>query len=375
MTRTSTLARGLLGATALSLFAAPAFAAPNNYTPANTDVNNTFTLSYKTSPTATPVTITNEPGQPGDNGEGVTTFKVDRIINVTVTGGGTTSTAPGATDAALVFSVVNDGNDTHEYLFDLENEGGDQFDVSNESYEYAPLGTAANCGAVAASAYTPYNPSASPTPAVPTVAPDEVLCVRVLADIDASAVNGNTGVVTLKAITADGTTELNPSGTPTNGTTTVESVFTDTAGDFTNDAAGDGDHSDSGTFTIQAAVVTASKSVALITNCGTFPGTAAPASALMVPDACVEYTITVDNSGGAADATVDSLADTLPQYLRLVDAEVANFSTAGTLSVDNSTTESTWAKDCTGANCVVNLANAVVASGQVATLKIHATIK
>ena len=369
MTRTSKTMKGLLGASALALFASPAFAVG---TAAGTSVDNTFSLTYSTGTATNTVDNTGSP----------TSFVVDRLINVNVTGGDTESGLPGATDQELLFTVVNTGNDEHEYLLTAENETGDQFDVSNFDFLYYLESTEATADGVCdgTGTTTTYDAAAT-TPVIPTVPADAVLCVIVQSDIDGSAGNGDSAVISLRAETADGTTPLNPPTTsPDNTLLGVENVFADTTGTFTGDNAGDGDHSASGTYTVGAATVTGSKSVKLVSQtggCGTvIPSVAVAADTeLMIPGACVEYTISAVNGGGS-DADIDSLVDILPAELQLVNAVVSGFSTAGTLTFDGAASAPATPTDCNGTtNCEVELANAVLSDGATGVLTIHALVK
>ena len=94
------LKKGLLGTVALGLLYSGTAAA--QLTPADTPVQNTFTLNY----------AVNGADQPEiDNLADPTTFRVDRLIDLTVENiEGQTTVVPGETDADTIFTVTNDGN-------------------------------------------------------------------------------------------------------------------------------------------------------------------------------------------------------------------------------------------------------------------------
>ena len=352
MTRTTALKKGLLGATALSLFAAaPAFA---DGTAAGTNVENTFTLSYSTG-TATK-TITNEPGATGDNGDGTTDFTVDRLVNVTVTGTTTTGILPGSDDQTVTFSVTNNGNGSQGYLleFEQDNDAGDDFDTeaanNNLDIQYYVDPDADGLCDEASPTLTTYTAGSS-VPAAPTGLPaDATLCVVVTQDIPATASDGETSDISLLASTTavGSTTEVTADTTNTIGGEEV--VLGDAQGTHSgDDATPDGDHSAVSTFTVGAANVTAAKSVNVIdtdgAGCTTAPTavSAATTTEFAVPGACVEYVITVTNTG-SQDANNVNIADVLPPEVDFASYAALSFTSAPTLANVNDETA-----DCRGA--------------------------
>ena len=115
------LLKGLLGATALTVFSAGTAFAQNDFTAAGETVSNTFTLNYE---------VNNTPQTQIDNTATPTNFNVDRLVNVTVSSQGDTFVISGQGDALLPFVVVNNGNDEHAYLLDIEQASGDEFDTT-----------------------------------------------------------------------------------------------------------------------------------------------------------------------------------------------------------------------------------------------------
>lgn len=389
MTKTK-LMKGLLSASALTVLSAGSAFAQNNFTPADTAVSNEFTLNYNVGTVAQPV-ITND-GVGGNDAP--TVFRVDRLVNVTVASSGTPGTfSPNEQNAAVEFSVRNDGNDTHAYLLDFEEDAGDDFNTENSTvgdrivYFVDANGDGVLDPAEEASETT-YDPADDTT--WPVLDADDSIIVRVVRDIPLDAEDGEQADIHLYADTRD---ETDPSGTAieadtdtTNATLATENVLADADGpaSITNDTTTDGAHSATNSYIVLAADVTATKEVFVVSEgpCTAIPGAYTPpadnAGNYSIPNACVEYVITVTNDG-MADATGIDLLDELPDNLEFQYAEVrgdltGSFSPAlpgaGTL--------------CTSSpvNCAVNVSGGSIAgkaapgdAPNVGYLVIRATIK
>ena len=349
MTKTKTLLKGLLGATALSaLSAGTAFAAG---TAAGTTVSNTFTLDYNVG--ATPQTqIT---------GAAATTFVVDRLIDVNVSPNAGTNVAPGAQDQPLAFTLQNEGNDTQGYVLTAANVAvGDDFDASNLTIFYVI--DANNDGINNDGAPVAYDGTSTPD-----VAADQRVFVTIEGDIPA-ATEGQTSDITLLAETAvtGGAGTLVTEDTDGNDIDTVENVFADAAGDVAGDIIEDGSHSATNTYTVTAANISAVKAVDIFAetpnatnDCTAIPGVPAPQTATKldqyaIPGACVEYTITASNTGSAAATSID-IADTLPDNLTFVAASATGFLDGATPAAQagSFTTLPTANQDCFATACVV----------------------
>jgi len=356
----NTLLKGLLGATALTVFTAGS--AHAQLTPAGTNVQNTFTLTYDVGGVEQPPIDTSDPGDPN----GPTEFTVDRLIDLTVTSLGDNTVAPGATDEELVFSVTNEGNDTQAYSLTLVEEGGDAIDTDDPAgatpvlvYYFDVDGDGAFDPALDGPGvtYDPANP--------PELAPDDVIFVVVTQDIPASAADGDTAEVSLVADT------LEPAGAPNAGTPVTadpdntnsltgaaENVLADGSGTG-NEGDFGGDHSATGTYIVAAADITAVKTVDVFSQdgsgCTVIPGTAPTGTQYSIPGACVEYTITVENSG-SSDATDIVLTDVLPPELLFAGADFAGFTTG---AFDTATLPSVN-DDCAAAACSVTLTGATL---------------
>lgn len=352
----NTILKGLLGATALTVFTAGS--AHAQLTPAGTNVQNTFTLTYDVGGVTQPVIDTSDPSDPN----GPTEFTVDRLIDLTVASSGDNTVAPGATDEELVFSVTNDGNDTQAYALSVVEETADDIDTDDPAgatpvlVYYIDDGDGVyepNAGDGAPVTYNPANP--------PELGPDEVLWVVVSQDIPASAVDGNEADVSLVADTLEPAASPN-AGTPVTGdsdgntlTGAAENVLADGSG-TANEVANAGDHSATGTYIVAAADVEASKAVTIHsedgTGCTVIPGTAT--GGYGIPGACVEYVISVENTGSTA-ATNIIINDVLADELDFAGAVFGGDFTGGSFASPALPAANT---DCTGGACVINLTGA-----------------
>ena len=356
----SKLLKGLLGATALTAFtagSAHAVEPANNFTAADTPVSNTFTLTYDVGGVTQPPIDTSDPGDPN----GPTVFTVDRLIDLTVESLGDETSAPGSTNEELVYSLQNLGNDDQAYSLTVIEEAATsttdtedpadatpviQYYIDDGDGVYEPGG---DDGTLVT--YDPANP--------PVLGPDEVLWVVVTQDIRSDAVDGNTADITLLADTLDPTAPFaetvdDADGNDADAAAAAENVFVDGQGTANEAATPDGDHSATGTYIVASADISAIKDVAMHSQdgstCTAIPGTPI-AGGYFVPGGCVEYTITVTNSGSDAATDID-VSDTLPAELLFAAADFSGFTggSLGTLPPVNT--------DCTGSACVISLTGA-----------------
>jgi uncharacterized repeat protein (TIGR01451 family) len=356
----SKLLKGLLGATALTAFtagSAHAVEPANNFTAADTPVSNTFTLTYDVGGVTQPPIDTSDPGDPN----GPTVFTVDRLIDLTVESLGDETSAPGSTNEELVYSLQNLGNDDQAYSLTVIEEAATsttdtedpadatpviQYYIDDGDGVYEPGG---DDGTLVT--YDPANP--------PVLGPDEVLWVVVTQDIRSDAVDGNTADITLLADTLDPTAPFaetvdDADGNDADAAAAAENVFVDGQGTGNEAATPDGDHSATGTYIVASADISAIKDVAMHSQdgstCTAIPGTPI-AGGYFVPGGCVEYTITVTNSGSDAATDID-VSDTLPAELLFAAADFSGFTggSLGTLPPVNT--------DCTGSACVISLTGA-----------------
>lgn len=329
----SKLVKGLLGASALTVFSTGTAFAQNDFTPADTTVSNEFTLNYNVGTVAQPE-ITND----GVGGNAAPTdFKVDRLVNVTVASSGTPGTfSPNQQNAAVEFSVRNDGNDTHAYFLDFEEEATtDDFntDASTSGDRIVYFVDANGDGVLDAGeipSETSYDPADDST--WPILDADDSIIVRVIRDIPVDAEDGEQGDIHLYADTRDETTPATAiiaDGDTINSTLVTENVLADLDGPASAgfDTTTDGAHSATNSYVVLAADVTATKEVFVVNDgpCAAIPGSYTPPSDnggnYSIPESCVEYVITVENDGMAA-ATGIELLDELPDNLVFHSAEL-----------------------------------------------------
>ncbi len=386
MTKSKQILKGLLGATALTAFSAGSAYAQhvpgteNNYTAAGANVSNTFTLNYNVS--GTPQTqIDNISGIPGDP-DGPTEFTVDRLVDLTVNSEGDNTVAPGATNEELIFSVVNDGNDTFDYVLSVVEEGGDDINTDDPvapavviSYYIDDGDGIYEPGAGDGATATTYNP-ANP----PQLGPDDVLWVVITQDIPAGAVDGNTADISLIADTVDSVSHVpvTADGDGNSLTGVAENVLNDGTG-TANEVANAGDHSATGTYIVASANITAAKVVGVHDEAGTgcTTTTGAAIGGYAIPGACVEYVITVVNSGSDAATTI-VINDVLDDELSFGAASFGGDFTGGSFASPALPANGT---DCNAGACVVNLTGATLpapvapATSTTGTVTIRAIVK
>jgi len=393
-----------------STFAVSALAAG---TDAGTTVSNTFTLDYQVGGVdqtqITPAASTD--------------FVVDRIVDLTVTSQSPIATpvsvSPGQTGsgtppAQIVFAVTNDGNDNQRYEFIVEQPTSDNFDVSNLALTYylddgdGVFNPGTGAGQDGAGTTIAQNTSITDdiAPDVPT-GTRTIVWVEVAGDIPATAVDGNISDIILVANTLDPATWIVDGASGSAGSETLDDADGDGANQIgatdnvladadgpataTNDDATDGAHSDTGRFLVASAALTADKTVAVLAtssnaaDCGNTTTTPSlpPADTTFypVPGACIEYVISVTNTG-SSDATALALADELPTEVTFVNTAVGVF-TGGTVATTDNAAPTPNPVTCTAASpvCVVRLTGATLAApvapatSSIGTLTIRALVE
>lgn len=348
--------------------AGPAFAAGTN---AGTSVSNSFTLDYQVGGVSqTQITTAGAP----------TTFTVDRKVDLTVATVAGASVSPAQTGAELVYGVTNVGNDNVAWRLSLKDVGTDTFDIGAYTARYYPDAGADGVftpGVDDAGAGTAYVLGAGVTT---DVAADATIWVIVSGDVPGTVANGDTDDVILIANSFYPTASLDGAYSQAPGTEIAaaganamngeaDSVLADGTGTAgaPEDAANDGAHSSTATYTVSAASLSASKTVAVVATNPTNCATDAIAGGFATPGACVEYVISAANAVGAsATATNVDINDVLPDEVQFVSAAQAGFSVAGALS--------TPPGGCAAA-CTVALTGASLAPGATGTITIRALVR
>lgn len=371
-----------------ALSAGSAFAAG---TAAGTSVNNTFSLSYSVNGTSQP---------PIDTGPGgsdtPTTFIVDRKVDLTLVSNGDEFVSPGQQGAVLTYTLTNTGNAPAAYDLSLFQESGDDFDT----------GTAATAALPTITYYVGADDSgteetyAAGTRTV-TVPADGQLFIVITGNIPQVGAGTNAVVdddeaeLTLVADTVETSGSEGDTSVPVvadagglNDLAAEENVLADGTS-TAREAANAGDDSATGTYIVASADLTAVKTVGMVSEDGsgcavapTFPLSAFPGTTAeyAIPGACVEYRITVTNSGNDANANASDLdlIDILPEGLTFVDAFQNGF-TGGTFNKPSGTPVC----DGTAGACTVELrtsvtpapaAPAALAHSTTGTIVIRATI-
>lgn len=302
-------------------------------TTAGSTIENGATLSFETS-TGQTLSIDSSPtGNSNTDGTGgvSTDFVVDRKLDIEVVkqDAELVAVAPDGT-AFLTFTVTNNGNDTQDVLLSTEDftSGETDADVSAATGGGPDSNNSASfkiCDTLPAGG-PPVDCSA--VTSLDNLAEDETRTVYVLATMqdDASVQNGDLVLFSLLAQVADGATGTaiasDDSG-DADDPTVVQNVFADAAGPGTDgagdsDAVYDGFHSDAWAFLIIEANVTVTKSAVAVWDPFSCDDDADPSTAPVaptahdvtgctstpkaVPGAYLEYTITISNAAGAADA-------------------------------------------------------------------------
>lgn len=269
-----------------------------------TDIDNQATLNYKVGTTDQPaVTSDGDTVTPGIQ---VTTFKVDRKVDLTVVNDGGATVIPNTNDQVLPFTLTNTGNDTHGYL--LSTVAGvdatdDDFDMSSVRI-YIDNGIVGTYEPGTDTLYTALSNAGN-------LAPDASVKLLIVANTPGTAGDTETSLYHLLAQATDAGSTTPAAETPgADDPAAIDVAFADAAGSAgtASDDALDGIHTAAGTFTVQSANVTVTKD-AEVTNDGLVPPTLAP-NAKAIPGATVTYTLNVVNSG-AADANTLTMTDDL----------------------------------------------------------------
>jgi len=295
-------------------------------TAANTDITNTATVNYTVGGVAQTAINSN-----------TSTFKVDRKVNLSVAAGSATTTSPGATAVAVIYTVTNTGNDTDNFTLTAANVTGDNFDVSNIKI-YRDNGD----GVFNAASDTLVSSAVAFTA-------DQSIKFFIVADIPLAATNGQNALAKLTATTSYTAT----SGADTAG---VDTVFADTGNDGTENA--------NNTYTIQTASLAVVKSAAVVND--PINGATNPKA---IPGATIEYTMTVTNSGSVA-ANAVTLTDSIPANTTYV----ANSMKLGAASLTDAADADGGTTTGSPVTSISVNAGAVSGSGGTATVKFRVTV-
>ncbi len=282
----------------------------------DTDVNNRATVNYDVGGVGQEL-IESAPGLgndvPGATNGTDTVFEVDRKIDFELTGpAGNTIIVPNQTNAVLIFTMTNSGNDHQDFGFTVSNQGGDNFDMNDITSTLRVFVDAAPFDGVyvvaddTATFIDELAPDSAPSPAI-----------FVVADADnPTPINTWTSDLELVVRAHDGNDGA--TGGPIGALATDHSAIPDDIAVVQNVFAELGNTSFDnafeaiGTYEVQSATLNILKTSAVIND----PFSTAP-NWKAIPGATVEYTITVTNNG-IDDADQVAISDVLNANLTLV---------------------------------------------------------
>jgi len=340
-----------------------ALSASTVFAAADDTISNTATLTFDVGGVPT-ILESSEAGNTttGLGGGTSTDFIEDRVINFTVAEvGAATSTVIASTTAQVqTFTVTNNGNAPQDFLLAALQQADGTVDPFSATVDnFAPT----NVSVFVETVNGGYDAVDDVNIMIDELAAGASVTVYIVADIPAVA-DGSLAVMTLvaqvaegglaavdptaagnagAAIMSDNNGNVSPVGTFDNGVTTtvavagattgddpaaMDTVFNDPAGATaidedstgtdTQDVAQNGQHSDSDSYTVQAATLSVSKNAVILWD--PVNGSTSPKA---IPGAYMTYTLVVSN-GGAASGDLTSLGDTLSASLALDPDFVTN---------------------------------------------------
>jgi uncharacterized repeat protein (TIGR01451 family) len=284
---------------------------------AGTTISNQATVSYQVGGVAqTPV---NSP---------TVQFVVDNRIDLTVAEVSTTTTqsSPGLTNQVTAFTVENTGNAPQGFVLSAVNM------ATGTASPFSP-GTADNQDVanirvfVDSGGSVPAVYDASDTAVnIATLAPDASVTVFVLADVPVAATNGQFANVQLTAVTAmNNTTTPVVESAGADDPNVVQIVFGDDAEDATE--------SDVDQYEVRSAALAVTKTASVISDPFNLTGPDRKA----IPEAIVEYTITVTNSSTTTAATSVQLEDQIPANTAYVPGSLTLNTGTGAVALTDGT--------------------------------------
>ncbi len=236
-------------------------------------------------------------------------FVVDSVVSFTVTSNGNTNVVPGATGRVLQFTVASTANLPLDFGLTATNSAGDDFNPSSFAV-FAENGVTVG-----------YQAGQDTLTYIDELPADGSRVVYVVSTIPGTPVNGDDAIMHLQAIAraagvalTQGAVLVATVGAETAGT--VDIVFNDGAGTATGDVARDGTHSDDGSYLVVTASIAVTKSSTVISD--PVNGVTNPKR---LPGAVVQYTISVQNTGGAQADNL-SITDTLAATTTFVPGSI-----------------------------------------------------
>jgi uncharacterized repeat protein (TIGR01451 family) len=320
---------------------------------AGSSITNTATINYNVGGVAQP---------PIDDSD---TFVVDRRINLTVAEDGTTTTivAPGQSNAVTAFTLTNSSNAVLDFnLAVSQTVGGGASHGGTDSFDV-----------VTPSIFRDVNTNGTfesgtdlPVTFIDELGIGGMVRLLVVANVPGGLATGAVANVRLTATAREGGTaaSLGAALTQTAGANTaaMDTVFADTAG--VADALRDAAHSDDDDYTVQTAALTLNKFSRIVSD--PVNGTTDPK---FIPNAVVEYCISVANAAGGAAATNVAITDVLPSTLTFVTGSILLNGT-----ITGSTCNANGTAGGSHASGTVSGTLASVGAGDTRTLVFRATV-
>jgi len=313
-------------------------------------------------------------------------FLVDNKIDLSIAVVDDT-VVPNQADQVLTYTIVNEGNTTQGYRLAVANSTvADDFNMNNVTI-YVEDGTTPGFQIAEDTLYVAASNAGDldPNSLVPGA---DTMIVYVVADVppngggtapangtfaryDLLATTTNAGTATIT--TDNSAAAWNPA--------TVQVVFAEgAAGPHASDAANDGELSATGEYEVTTAALVVTKSQAVLSD-----GFSPVGFEKAIPGAVVEYTITLDNTSGAIDATTlvvnDDFDDASITYnVNSVDVDITSVGTDTNITDGNSgaNTGATVAISDQGGVAAkddrVQVSTFTVPAGETATITFSATI-
>jgi len=271
-------------------------------TTAGTPINNRASVNYSVGGLPQAVIESSPTGNttPGVGAGVNTSFVVDNLVDLSVSelSGSNTVVTPGVTNAALSFTVVNDGNSPQGYQFAVAEEVGTTLPFGGT--DNANIGLANVVVRVDANGNNTYD-AADTAAAIDVLNPNQSVTVFIVSPtVPLTLINGNFINLNLQARTAvPGTSggTLQTASAGVNNPTTVEVLFADPGFDATENA--------SDQFAVQTAGLTITKVQTVLDD-----GFSA-VNPRAIPGATVAYVTTILNTGSIAAQAV-SFSDPIP---------------------------------------------------------------
>lgn len=260
-------------------------------------------------------------------------FLVDNKIDLSIAVVDDT-VVPNQADQVLTYTIVNEGNTTQGYRLAVANSTvADDFNM-NAVTIYVEDGTTAGFQIAEDTLYVA-NTNAGDLDPNGVLGVDDTMVVYVVADVPpngggAAPANGEFARYDLLATTTNaGTAVITTDNSAAAWTpATVQVVFAEgAAGPHASDAVNDGELSATGEYEVTTAALIVTKSQAVLSD-----GFSPAGFEKAIPGAVVEYTITLDNSSGAIDATTlvvnDDFDDASITYnVNSVDVDITSVGT------------------------------------------------